>query len=425
MPRRNAVPLCVLMLAGLVCGGCGAAHAVGFGYLQTVILPPEAAAAGAQWRVDGGAWQSSGATVEVYTGTHTVSFSSVPNWRTPPDQVVYVSSTTVQLSGLYQPYALCEGAGACNRPWITPALPPAVSPWFVQEAVSHDGHNALQSGPVAPDQSSNLMTSVTGPCTVTFWWRASCADGTGQFFYEVGPTRLGTLTGETDWVQAVVPLGEGTHQIVWWYYRGPGDPGGGSNCGWLDQFVVQESTPPTGSVMVEGGAARTNTLNVLLDLTWGDGDGSGVSGMRFSNNGSTWSPWQKPAMQKAWTLVPGDGVKTVRAQFRDKAGNVSAVYADTILLDQTPPNGAIVINNGGPTTDTLDVVLHLFWVDHGSGVSRMRLSDNGYTWTPWAAAASTKAWTLPGWGYRTVRVQYIDRTGNVSPVFRWTIKAVE
>ena len=37
----------------------------------------------------------------------------------------------------------------------------------------------------------------------------------------------------------------------------------------------------------------------------------------------------------------------VRAQFRDKAGNVSVRYTDTILLDQTPPAGAIVITLTG------------------------------------------------------------------------------
>jgi len=376
--------------------------------------------------VDDGAWQDSGATVEVSSATHTVSFSPAPNWRTPPAQSVGVPNMdTITVTGTYSPYALCDGAGACNRFWITPALPPALSPWFVQEAVSHDGHNALQSGAVAADEASNMATFVTGPCVVSFWWRASCTPGGGQYYYEVDGLRNITLTGETDWILETVPLGPGGHQIAWFFSRGPGDPGAGANCGWLDQFVVQESVPPTGSVLVEGGAARTNNPNVLLDLTWDDGDGAGVGGMRFSNNGATWSAWQKPAPTKAWALDPGDGVKTVRAQFRDKAGNVSVRYTDTILLDQTPPDGAIVINNGAPTTDTLDVVLNLFWVDHGSGVSRMRLSGNGYTWTPWEAAVSSKAWTLPGWGYRTVRVQYLDRAGNVSPVFRWTTKAVE
>ncbi|HRZ84125.1 MAG TPA: Ig-like domain repeat protein, partial [Candidatus Hydrogenedentes bacterium] len=169
---------------------------------------------------------------------------------------------------------------------------------------------------------------------------------------------------------------------------------------------------------VEGGAARTNNPNVLLALTSDDGDGAGVSGVRFSNNGSTWSAWEKPAAQKVWTLAPGDGVKTVRAQFRDKAGNVSVVYTDTILLDQTPPTGAIVINGGASVSSFFDVFLEIMSNDGaGSGVSRMRFSNNGSTWSPWEAVAPTKGWALdPGDGVKTVRVQFMDRAGNVSAV---------
>jgi len=299
MFRKSSSHLFVFLVVLACLGGCGAAHATAFGYVRTTIQPPEAAAAGAQWRVDDGAWQDSGATVEVSSATHTVSFSPAPNWRTPPAQSVGVPNMdTITVTGTYSPYALCDGAGACNRFWITPALPPALSPWFVQEAVSHDGHNALQSGAVAADEASNMATFVTGPCVVSFWWRASCTPGGGQYYYEVDGLRNITLTGETDWILETVPLGPGGHQIAWFFSRGPGDPGAGANCGWLDQFVVQESVPPTGSVLVEGGAARTNNPNVLLDLTWDDGDGAGVGGMLPAAMMA--SPW-------AWPLAIGGG----------------------------------------------------------------------------------------------------------------------
>jgi hypothetical protein len=54
----------------------------------------------------------------------------------------------------------------------------------------------------------------------------------------------------------------------------------------------------------------------------------------------------------------------------------------------------------------------------------MRFSNNGFTWSPWEAVAATKAWTLSGWDYRTVRVQYLDRAGNVSPVYSDYINVV-
>ena len=48
------------------------------GSLQVTISPASAIAAGAQWQVDGGAWQPSGVTVSgLAVGNHTVSFSTV------------------------------------------------------------------------------------------------------------------------------------------------------------------------------------------------------------------------------------------------------------------------------------------------------------------------------------------------------------
>ncbi len=67
------------------------------GNLQVTIAPSGASTAGAQWRVDGGAWQDSGAIVTgLSVGTHSLSFKSVSGWIAPPtfDASVYTSYTT-------------------------------------------------------------------------------------------------------------------------------------------------------------------------------------------------------------------------------------------------------------------------------------------------------------------------------------------
>ncbi len=61
----------------------------------------------------------------------------------------------------------------------------------------------------------------------------------------------------------------------------------------------------------------------------------------------------------------------------------------------------------------------------GRGVSRVRFSDNGSTWTGWELPKATRAYTLPaGLGYHTVRAQYLDAAGNYSPVYSDYIKLV-
>ena len=192
-------------------------------------------------------------------------------------------------------------------------------------------------------------------------------------------------------------------------------------------FGATDTTPPTGSIVINNNKSTTNTPNVTLALTWSDGaGGSGVARMRFSDNGSTWTAWEPLAATRAHTLPGGDGYKTVRVQFLDRANNRSATYSDYIRLDTAPPTGAITINAGAMTTTVRSVTLGLTWSDGaGAGVSRMRFSDNGSTWTAWMAPTATRAHMLPeGLGYHTVRVQYLDGVGNYSAVYNDYIKLV-
>ncbi len=70
------------------------------GSLQVNISPDEVITAGAQWQVDGGIPQSSGATVLGLTvGQHTVSFSAVGGWIAPASQIVSVSSNLTAAAG--------------------------------------------------------------------------------------------------------------------------------------------------------------------------------------------------------------------------------------------------------------------------------------------------------------------------------------
>ena len=54
------------------------------GSVQVTLAPARAISAGAQWNVDGGEWQSSGATIGGLTlGTHTINYNTITNWNSP------------------------------------------------------------------------------------------------------------------------------------------------------------------------------------------------------------------------------------------------------------------------------------------------------------------------------------------------------
>jgi WD40 repeat protein len=93
-----------------------------------------------------------------------------------------------------------------------------------------------------------------------------------------------------------------------------------------------DKTPPTGSVKINDGAATTDSTTVRLTITATDAL-SGVIEMRFSNDGSTWSDWEPfKTSRPNWYLDAFVGPRTVHAQLRDAAGNISPTLTSTIRL---------------------------------------------------------------------------------------------
>ncbi len=105
-----------------------------------------------------------------------------------------------------------------------------------------------------------------------------------------------------------------------------------------NDYIRLDTTPPTGTIIINSGASTTISQSVTLGLTWADGAGAGVARMRFSDDGAHWTAWEAPAASRAHTLPAGFGHHTVRVQYLDGANNYSAVYSDYINL-VVPPAG--------------------------------------------------------------------------------------
>jgi hypothetical protein len=102
-------------------------------------------------------------------------------------------------------------------------------------------------------------------------------------------------------------------------------------------------------------------------------------------------------------------MKTVYYQVKDNAG-LSSAYSDTIVLDTSPPQGSIQINNGAAYTNGTGVGLALSAVDAVSGVSQMRFSEDGSAFSDWEPYSTSKSWSLQaGDGMKNVYVQYKNR----------------
>jgi hypothetical protein len=74
------------------------------GAITATLTPAEAIDAGAQWRIDGGTWLTSGAQViDLALGNHQIEFKSIAGWTKPADKTVQVlADQTIDVLGDYE-----------------------------------------------------------------------------------------------------------------------------------------------------------------------------------------------------------------------------------------------------------------------------------------------------------------------------------
>jgi len=177
--------------------------------------------------------------------------------------------------------------------------------------------------------------------------------------------------------------------------------------------IVYDTTPPAGTLLIAAGADYANSASVTL--TNGASDvSSGVADARFSNDGVAWSAWGAYAPTSAWTLETGEGTRTVYAQYRDGAGNVSGTTSDTIVIETGPPTGSVVIA-GGPRGRTSATDAHalrdrLDLRRAGHAVQRRRFGLDRVAELRHERCVDPSA----GDGPKTVHAQFRDGAGNVS-----------
>jgi hypothetical protein len=94
-------------------------------------------------------------------------------------------------------------------------------------------------------------------------------------------------------------------------------------------WIIYDGVAPTGSIAIQDVGGTTNTRAVMVSVSAADTGGSNLRYMRFSSDGSTWSAWEDHEVARIWVLGTGDGPKTLYAQFRDNAGNVSLIASDS------------------------------------------------------------------------------------------------
>jgi hypothetical protein len=180
----------------------------------------------------------------------------------------------------------------------------------------------------------------------------------------------------------------------------------------LSDSIIVDTLPPAGTAQVAGGTVGPAAVSATLALSATDGT-AGVSEVRVGASPLfTDTAWQAYAPQITVPISPsGAPSGTLYVQFRDAAGNRSAMIPAPYQVDGTPPQGWIEYLSGG-IQNTRTYALHVeedlsplaeTWISADywflEGVSRLPFQD-------------PLTWKFTDGRYAFAR--FVDTAGNVS-----------
>lgn len=184
----------------------------------------------------------------------------------------------------------------------------------------------------APTTSASLSGTVGD----NGWYRSSvqvtlsAADNAGGSGLKLTQYKIDDGTWRT-YSGSFTVSGEGRHTV---YYKAQDNAG---NWEAEKQVAVKiDSTAPTGSLILAGGATSTPGVVVAISPSASDATSS-VAQMRLRDAGGIWSDWRSYATRILWQLPGVTGnTYSVEVQYRDAAGNISGTYNDGIALNLYP-----------------------------------------------------------------------------------------
>ncbi len=215
-------------------------------------------------------------------------------------------------------------------------------------------------------------------------------------------------------------------------------------------FGVDRVEPSDGAVTFSEAAYPTTAAKVTLTysdgnsgvaevLLWGDIATEAGSAVAITKESAI---WQAITPEKTVYLTTGDGTKTINAQFRDRAGNISAnVVSDTTELDTVTPSASLVLANNddakikdNPSNVALfaarvtytndpsetSVQFKLYGDFTENAQSAQGITEDTAEWKDWAKSAGkdyqlvTNLYCTAGAGTKTIYLKVKDNAGNVS-----------
>lgn len=215
-------------------------------------------------------------------------------------------------------------------------------------------------------------------------------------------------------------------------------------------FGVDRVEPSDGAVTFSEVAYPTTVASVTLTysdgnsgvaevLLWGDIAAEAGSAVAITK---TAAKWQAITPEKTVYLTTGDGAKTINAQFKDTAGNISLnVVSDETESDTVTPSASLVLVNNDdakikdnpsnvalfaarvtytndPSENSVQFKLYGDFTENAQ--SAQGITEDNAEWKDWAKSTGkdyqlvTNLYCTAGAGTKTIYLKVKDNAGNVS-----------
>jgi hypothetical protein len=176
------------------------------------------------------------------------------------------------------PLSLGDSVEQSTRAWLTGGS----GAWAAGTAVTHDEADAAESPMIFEDEEVWFETTVTGPGSISFWWRVESEPDYDLLSFEIDGFSVASISGLKNWEQFSADFADGEHTLRW-VYRKDADISRWSDAGWVDQIEIVNTAPQPRiqSVRLESGELA-GTISGLVPF-------SGQIILESSNNLTNWT----------------------------------------------------------------------------------------------------------------------------------------
>jgi hypothetical protein len=157
------------------------------------------------------------------------------------------------------------------------------------------------------------------------------SDALARVTVRAGGTDKGTCVADANGFWSVdIGLSDGTTMLS----AVSMDPAGNSTTSTRSCEIQVDTSPPniTSFSINAGNPATTAVVNTLLSSTAADTGGSGLYQCRAQNEGGAWGNWVDYELSTGWNIQDKVGSRRVYFEVSDRAGNISEIATDDIIL---------------------------------------------------------------------------------------------